>query len=52
MGELKQHTDAPVEFVDERFTTAEAERMGKEGVSKDEKAAMVILQAYLDSLKH
>jgi len=51
-GELKQHTDAPVEFVDERFTTAEAERMGKEGVSKDEKAAMVILQAYLDSLKH
>lgn len=41
-------TVAPVEFVDERFSTAAAARMGAEGASRDEKAAMIILQSYLD----
>lgn len=39
---------APVEFVDERFSTAQAARLGAEGASRDEKAAMIILQSYLD----
>lgn len=37
-----------VEFVDERFSTAAAMRLGAEGASRDEKAAMIILQSYLD----
>jgi putative Holliday junction resolvase len=36
-----------VEFIDERFTSREADRMGG-AVSRDEKAAMVILQSYLN----
>lgn len=44
---LEQETDIPIAFEDERFTTAEANRMGGEA-SPDEKAAMLILQAYLD----
>lgn len=43
---VKLHNIA-VEFVDERFTSVQADRMGK-GVSRDEKAAMVILQSYLE----
>ena len=39
---------APVEFIDERFSTAEAMRLGAEGASRDEKAAMIILQSFLD----
>lgn len=38
----------PVEFIDERFSTAAAARMGAEGATRDEKAAMIILQSYLD----
>lgn len=44
---LKKEIDLPIEFVDERFSSAEADSMGGE-VSRDEKAAMVILQSYLD----
>ena len=46
--ELQNKTKLPLEFVDERFTTHEANRMG--GVaSADEKAAMLILESYLGS---
>ena len=45
--ELKKQTEVEVDFADERLTTAEAMEMGGE-VSLDEKAAMLILQTYLD----
>ncbi len=47
VDELKKDIDVPVDFVDERFTSAQADRMGGT-VSRDEKSAMVILQSYLD----
>lgn len=46
--DLKEKTNLPVEFVDERFSSHQADSMGGD-VSRDEKAAMVILQSYLDS---
>ncbi|MFH1286600.1 MAG: Holliday junction resolvase RuvX [Candidatus Magasanikbacteria bacterium] len=45
--DLKHEIDIPIEFEDERFTTAEANRMGGDA-SADEKAAMLILQGYLE----
>lgn len=48
--ELKKEAKVSVEFVDERFTSAEADRMENSGASRDERAAMVILQAYLERL--
>lgn len=48
--ELKKQIDIPIEFVDERFTTHEANRMGGEA-SVDEKAAMLILEAYKENSK-
>ncbi len=48
---LKKTTGLPVDFIDESFTTHEAKEMGGEA-SLDEKSAMLILQEYLDSLKH
>jgi len=47
VDELKNEIDIPVDFVDERFTSAQADSMGGT-VSRDEKSAMVILQSYLD----
>ena len=47
---LKKETNLPIEFVDERFSSAQADNMGGE-TSRDEKAAMVILQSYLDKNK-
>lgn len=47
---LKSEVRVPIATVDERFSSAEADRMGG-GVSRDEKAAMIILQAYLDAQK-
>lgn len=44
--ELKRQITAPVEFFDERFSSAAADRMG-DGVSRDERSAMVILEDYL-----
>lgn len=49
VSELKKKVDLPIEFIDERFTSKQADSMGGEA-SRDEKAAMVILQNYLDSL--
>lgn len=46
---LKEKVKLPVEYIDERLSSFEADEMG--GVaSRDEKAAMVILQAYKDGL--
>ena len=45
--DLKQFTEAPVELVDERFTSQQADRL-EDGVSRDEKSAMIILRSYLD----
>lgn len=46
---LKKDIEIVVEFEDERFTSRQADRMGHGGVSRDEKAAMVILQSWLSS---
>lgn len=48
--DLQKAIDASIELVDERFTTAEAKRMGGEA-SADEKAAMLLLQTYLEKSK-
>jgi len=45
--ELKKRTNLPLEFVDERFSSRQADSMGGD-VSRDEKSAMVIMQTYLD----
>lgn len=51
---LRTTIGVPMEFIDERFTSAEADRMGgdlpagKAGATRDEKAAMLLLQMYLD----
>lgn len=53
---LAQHASLPVHYVDERWTTQEVERMlrevqaskGKKRKLKDELAAVLILQAWLD----
>ncbi len=44
--ELKKEINIPVEFATEIFSSQAGDRMGA-GVSRDEKAAMVILQGYL-----
>ncbi len=46
--DLNQEINLSIEFVDERFTSAGADRFGSEGASRDEKAAMLILQTYLE----
>lgn len=43
--------DIAVEFIDERFTSRQADRLGG-SVSRDEKAAMVILQDYLNKISN
>lgn len=43
-------TDIKVEFFDERFSSAQADR-SEGGVSRDEKSAMIILEGYLHKLK-
>jgi len=53
---LAQHTGLPLHYVDERWTTQEVERMlrevraphSKKRKAKDERAAVLILQAWLD----
>lgn len=44
--ELEDLIDAPIEFVNEMFTSQMGDRMG-DGVSRDEKSAMIILEDYL-----
>ncbi len=45
--DLKGLISIPIEFEDERFSSQAADRMGEGGASRDEKAAMIILQSYL-----
>ena len=59
VDELVKHTQIPVKFMDERFTTLSAERVLIEGnVRRDKRktvidkvAATIILQTYLDGKK-
>ena len=44
---LQKHTDVPIELLDERLSSKQADAMGGDA-SRDEKAAMVILQSYID----
>lgn len=46
VDELKKEINTPVEFITEIFSSQAGDRMGA-GVSRDEKAAMIILQSYL-----
>ncbi|MEK7644691.1 MAG: Holliday junction resolvase RuvX [Patescibacteria group bacterium] len=50
-GRLKSQIKASVEFFDERFTSAAADKLGGT-VSRDEAAALVILQNYLDKINN
>ena len=45
IDELKKEINIPVEFITEIFSSQAGDRMGA-GVSRDEKAAMIILQSY------
>ena len=47
---VKKETEVEIDFADERFTTAEAREMGGDA-RLDEKAAMLILQTYLEENK-
>lgn len=48
--ELQKHTDKPIEYFDERYSSYGADAAGG-GVSRDERAAMIILESYLDRMK-
>lgn len=45
---IAQKTGVKVQFLDERFSSQAADRFGADGASRDEKAAMIIVQAFLD----
>lgn len=49
-GRVSAQVNIPIEFFDERFSSKQADTMSG-GVSRDEKAAMIILQSYLESKK-
>lgn len=50
MEEVEKQVSVPIEFMNEVFSSQAADRMGG-GASRDEKAAMVILQSFLDKNK-
>jgi len=45
--ELTKRTKLKIDFVDERFSSQQADRLGK-GASRDEKSAMIILNSFLE----
>ncbi len=48
---IEKSTSVPIIFIDERYTTHEAGRMG--GIaSADEKSAMLILESYNENVSH
>jgi putative Holliday junction resolvase len=47
---IKELVGIPIEFINEIFSSAQADRMG-EGVSRDEKSAMIILEDYLNQIR-
>ncbi len=48
--ELQKATQASVDYFDERFSSQQADAVGG-GVSRDERAAMIILEGYLQKRK-
>ena len=48
--ELRKLIETPIEYHDERFSSYAADAAGA-GVSRDERAAMIILESYLESRK-
>ena len=48
--DIKKQISVPIEFVDERFSSQAADRLGGEA-SRDEKSAMLILEDYLTRQK-
>lgn len=48
--ELQKHTELPIEYHDERYSSYGADSMG-EGVTRDERSAMFILEGYLEKKK-
>lgn len=48
--ELQKFTAVPIEYYDERFSSYAADATG-DGVSRDERAAMIILESFLQSKK-
>lgn len=48
--ELQKQVATPVEYYDERYSSYGADAMG-EGVTRDERAAMFILEGYLEKMK-
>lgn len=49
--QLKAKISVEIEFINEVFTSKQADRMG-DGVSRDEKSAMIILEAYKNKFKN
>ncbi|MBP7992586.1 MAG: Holliday junction resolvase RuvX [Candidatus Magasanikbacteria bacterium] len=45
---VAEATGVKVDFLDERYSSRAADRFGADGASRDEKAAMIMVQAYLD----
>lgn len=45
--ELKNTVNLPVHLIDERFSSRAADRLGADGASRDEKAAMLLLESYV-----
>lgn len=50
-SQLKKITAVAIDFCDERYSSHAADRFGADGASRDEKAAMIILQGYLEKKK-
>jgi len=48
--DIKKYLSVPIDFVDERFSSQAADRLGGEA-SRDEKSAMLILEDYLSRQK-
>ncbi len=48
VDELKKNINVPVDFYDERYSSFAADQMGGDA-TRDEKAAMIILQDYLEN---
>jgi putative Holliday junction resolvase len=51
VDKISSQIEVPIEFFDERFSSAQADAMGS-GVSRDEKSAMIILEGYVEHLKN
>jgi len=50
VSDLKKETEVSIDYCDERFSSQEADSMGGDA-TRDEKSAMVILEAYINENK-